>query len=92
MSKTINVIKNRRTVPESARSKSKEYIRIRKSIKKALETGEKTIPEISRETGLSADVVTFYLMTLRKFHEIQEAGIDDRDEYYYYRLKDAVHE
>jgi len=81
-----------RDVSEITRNKSKEYLRIRKLIKKSLESGDKTIPEIAAETGLSSDVVTFYLMTLRKFHEIAEAVLDDRDEYFYYRLKGTAHE
>lgn len=85
--KTIDIIKQKRTVDETVKEKSKEYIRVKKLIKKALEESEKTIPEISKETGLTQEVVTYYLMTMRKFHEVIEGEIDDMDEYFYYKLK-----
>ena len=38
MAKTIDLIKQKRTVPEEVKERSKVYARMKKTIKKALET------------------------------------------------------
>jgi len=86
MKKTIDHIKEKRTVSEELTKKRKEFTRIRKLILKSLETEPKTIPQIARESELPLDVVTYNLMTLRKYGEIEAGEIDDMDEYYYYKL------
>ena len=39
------------------------------------------------ETGIKTDIITYYLMSLRKFGEIESGDPDDLDEYFYYSLK-----
>ncbi len=85
MKKTIDHIKEKRTVSEELTKKRKEFTRIRKLILKSLETEPKTIPQIAQESELPLDVVTYNLMTLRKYGEIETGEIDDMDEYYYYQ-------
>ena len=85
--KPIDIIKEKRTVPEALRSLRKEYNQIRKQIKETLKTGAKTIPEIAQSTGITAAEVTYHLMTMRKFGEVEAGEPDDMDEYYYYQLK-----
>jgi hypothetical protein len=87
MTKTIDHIKEKRTVSEAVKEKRKETNRIDKLILKALESGEKTIPQIARETELPEDVVTYNLMTLRKYGKLETGEIDDMDEYFSYKLK-----
>ncbi|MBN2184900.1 MAG: hypothetical protein JW746_06190 [Candidatus Krumholzibacteriota bacterium] len=82
---TIKEMKKSRQVPDELKARVKEYGRIKKEILKALETKRGTIPEIAASTGLRQEVVTYTLMTMRKFHEIEVEGLDDMDEYYYYR-------
>lgn len=82
---TIKEMKKSRQVPEEVKARLKEYVRIKKEILKAVETEPGTIPGIAAVTGLSEQQVTYYLMTLRKFNEIEVEGVDDMDEYYYYR-------
>jgi predicted Rossmann fold nucleotide-binding protein DprA/Smf involved in DNA uptake len=85
MKKTIDHIKEKRTVSEELTKKRKEFTRIRKLILKSLETEPKTIPQIAQESELPLDVVTYNLMTLRKYGEIETGEIDDSDEYFYYQ-------
>ena len=85
--KTIDVIKKKRSVSDETKQKHKEYNRIKKLILKSLEPEAKTIPQIAAETELPLDVVTFYLMTLRKYGSIETGEIDDMDEYFFYKLK-----
>ncbi len=87
MKKTIDHIKEKRTVSEELKEKRKEDNRINKLILKALESGPKTIPRIAGETGLAEDIVTYYLMTLRKYGKLETGEIDDMDEYFNYKLK-----
>ena len=85
--KTIDIIKEKRTVSAEAKQKLKEYNQIKKLILKSLELEAKTIPQIAGETKLPLDVVTFYLMTLRKYGSVETGEIDDMDEYFSYKLK-----
>lgn len=85
--KTIDVIKEKRIVPEALKEKRKEYNNIKKSIKKALGGGPKTIPQIANETGIPSQVITYNLMTCRRYGEIETGEIDDMDEYFTYYLK-----
>jgi len=86
MEKTIDYIKQKRTVSEDLKEKRKEFVRIKKLILKALETEPKSIPQIAQETKLPLDVVTYNLMTLRKYGDIETGEIDDMDEYFSYKL------
>ena len=82
---TINEIKKLRQVPAEGRARLKGYGSVKKTILKALETEPKSIPEISAGTGLDQEVVTYHLMTMLKFNELEVDSLDDMDEYYSYR-------
>ena len=84
---TISHMKEQREVPGVVRERMKEFRRIKKMILEALKPDPMTIPEIAEKTGLRKDIVTYNLMTLRKFGEIETDRVDDMDEYYYYRIK-----
>ncbi|MCF8297742.1 MAG: hypothetical protein K9J13_09390 [Saprospiraceae bacterium] len=84
--KTINYIKEKRTVSEKVKANRKEFIRIKKLIIDALKDEPKSIPQIAKETELQQDVVTYNLMTLLKYGEIETGEIDDMDEYFSYKL------
>ena len=85
--KTVDVIKEKRSVPDSLKEKRKTYNEIRKKIKKVLANGPRTIPQIAEETGIASHIVTYTLMTCRKYGEIETGEPDDMDEYYYYQLR-----
>jgi hypothetical protein len=85
--KTINILKETRTVPAHVLEGRKKYVRIRKAILEALKEEGKTIPQIAEATELSSPETTYYLMTLLKFGDVEVEGIDDMDEYYIYKLK-----
>jgi len=85
--KTIDIIKQKRKVPETLRQRHKEYLAKRKKIRETLSDGEATIPEITIKTGLPADQVVFIVMTMRKYNEILAGEMKEDREYYYYKLK-----
>ncbi|MBD3178490.1 MAG: hypothetical protein GF417_02240 [Candidatus Latescibacteria bacterium] len=84
--KTVDEMKKKREVSPQLRESLKEYNRIRKIIISELGSEPKTIPEIARSSGLEENTVTYHLMTMMKYGEIEEDRMDDMDEYYYYRL------
>lgn len=86
--KTIDIIKKTRTVSDGLKAKRKEFTDIKKLILKSLESGPKSIPQIAEEIKITSDVVLYYLMTLRKYGEIETDEIDDLDEYFTYKLKE----
>jgi DNA-directed RNA polymerase specialized sigma subunit len=81
-------MKEQREVPVEVRERAKKYTAIKKSIKKALGDEELTILEIAEKTGMKPEEVTYYLMTMRKFGEVEFVDDDDVDEYYSYRIKE----
>lgn len=86
-SKTIDVIKQKRSVSAEQKQRLKECNQVKKLVFKSLESEAKTIPQIAAETELPLDVVTFFVMTLRKYGNIEAGEIDDMDEYFFYKLK-----
>ena len=86
MTKTIDVIKEKRTVSEDLKAKVKKFNKEKKAVLNSLKEGPRTIPQISKEIGFNEDKVTFILMTLRKFNDIETGEIDDMDEYFTYKL------
>jgi len=52
-----------------------------------LKEGDYTIPELAAKTGLPLEIVTYNLMTLRKYGDVITGELDDMDEYFYYKLK-----
>ena len=65
----------------------KEQREIKKKIVECLKGGDKTIPEIAKETGLPSPKVTWFLMTMWKYGEVE--AVDEVDGYYKYRLTEG---
>lgn len=84
--KTIDIIKKERKVSDIVKQKQKQYRDLAKLIINALKETPKTIPQVAKETNIPIDIVTYHLMTLRKFGNVEAGEIDDMDEYYFYNL------
>lgn len=87
MGKTIDIMKQKREVPESVKQNIKEFNAMKKKILATMQTEHKSVPQIAEELQLPSDVVTFHLMTLQKFGFVEVSELDDMDEYYFYKLK-----
>lgn len=87
MSKTIDVMKEKRKVSQHVKDSIKAFNKLKRKILKSLEAGRKTIPEIAKEMDDDIDAITYNLMTLLKYGFIEAGEIDDDDEYFYYKLK-----
>jgi len=84
---SVTYMKEKRRISQELKNKVKEFAKVKKTILKSLESGPKAIPQIAQETKLDTAAVTYYLMSLRKYGEIEETEEINEDEYYLYRLK-----
>lgn len=84
--KTINIIKELRTVPDHITEGRKKFVKIRKAMLASLKESAKTIPQLALALELPLPETTWYLMSLQKFGDVTVEGIDDMDEYYIYKL------
>jgi predicted transcriptional regulator len=87
MSKTVDVIKQKRVVSQDVKDKIKSFNSIKKDILKCLENEQKTIPQISKETNIPTETITYNLMTMLRYGYVVAGEVDDMDEYYFYNLK-----
>ena len=88
--KTVAILKETRKVSVQALEERKKYTRIRKTLLEGLKGEEgKTIPQLAEATGLDVSETTYYLMTLLKFGDVLVDGVDEMDEYFFYKLKKA---
>lgn len=72
--------------PTGAITIPSEFVRIKEAIITALESGPKSIPEVAKTASLPLPVVTYHIMSLKKFGEISVGELDENDEYYFYEL------
>jgi predicted HTH transcriptional regulator len=86
--KTIKYIREKRKASQESKDNLKNFTRIKKAILDALkENGEMTIPQLAEKLNMASYEIVYFLMSLLKYGFIETAGLDDRDEYYYYKLK-----
>ncbi len=86
--KTVLILKEKRQVPQAVKDNLKYFVKIKKEILKALKDKKMTIPELSEVLNKPKDETLYYLMSLLKYGFVEVDGIDDMDEYFYYKLKD----
>lgn len=65
----------------------KEFPDTWEEILKSIKESPKTIPQLSKETDIEISKVTYDVMTMNKYHIIEASGMDDMDEYYFYKNK-----
>ena len=59
----------------------------RKALREALKSGPKTVPELSRQLDLPSEKAMWYVMALKRYGEVVEAG--RAGDYLRYALKEA---
>jgi len=57
----------------------------RKKLRKALEAGPMTVPTIASATGIPSHEVLWHIAAMKKYGMVEEAGMDEANEYYMYR-------
>jgi predicted transcriptional regulator len=58
----------------------------RKTLSRAMQAGPRSAPQLAAASGLAAREVLWHLAAMKKYGLIEEAGMDDAEEYYLYRL------
>jgi predicted transcriptional regulator len=65
----------------------KEYSQLWKNILQTMEGDKKSIPQIAEELAVDKEVITYNVMTMNKYNVVMASGMDDNEQYYYYRIK-----
>lgn len=65
----------------------KEYPQIWKDILATLKTDKKTIPEVADVLKIAPEMITYHLMTMNKYGVVSPVGTNEKEEYYYYKMK-----
>jgi predicted transcriptional regulator len=85
--KPIQILRERYGgVSEKLKMKTRSQQKIFKNINESIKNVYRTVPEISKLTGIPSHEVLWHLMAMKKYGMIIEG--DERDGYYEYTLKD----
>ena len=72
---------------EEKKAMAKDQRDTMKAIQGALKNGPRTVPEISAETKIPSQKVLWYVMAMKRFGKVAEAG--QAGDYFRYGLKEA---
>lgn len=84
--KTAKYLREKQGVAEHVKEELKEFNRIKRAITDTLKEEELTIAQLSEKLQMPKHDVMYYLMSLVKYGVVATGEIDDRDEYYLYKL------
>ena len=84
--KTAKYLREKQGVAEHVKEELKEFNRIKRAITDTLKEEELTIAQQSEKLQMPKHDVMYYLMSLVKYGIVATGEIDDRDEYYSYKL------
>lgn len=84
---TFRLKRKSHTVSQNAKDQLKSYNAIRKKILAAIGEEQLSVPQIAERTEMSREETLYYVMSLLKFNVIQTAGLDDMDEFYFYKIR-----
>jgi len=83
---TLDLVKKERQVSAEVKENLKQFNRMKRAIRQALEEGPLTIPELADKLEIDRAEVTYHLMSLRKYGLVTAGEQDDMDEFFYYHL------
>ena len=72
---------------EKQSAEMKEFPQIWKNISELIKEEPRTIPQLTKELGISSEIVTYNLMTMNKYGVVVSSGIDENDAYFFYKMK-----
>jgi len=85
--KPIQILRERYGgVSEELKMKTRSQTKIIKNLKESIQNVYKTVPEISKLTGVPSDEVLWHLMAMKKYGMVIEG--EERDGYYEYTVKE----
>ncbi len=65
----------------------KEYPQLWKNILQTMEANKKSIPQIAEELAVDKEVITYHMMTMNKYNVVMASGMDNDEQYFYYKIK-----
>lgn len=84
------VIKEKEVGAEEAQEEGaagmKEYPQIWKNILETMED-KTTIPQVVEKLKIDGELVTYHMMTMNRYGVVVPAGMDAKEEYFYYKIK-----
>lgn len=84
---TVKILREERKVSDEVKNNLKQFNKEKKAITESLSKGDKTIAQLSSETGMPREHTMYILMSMVKFGLVSAGKIDDMDEYFTYKLK-----
>ena len=84
---TVKILREERKVSEEVKNNLKQFNKEKKAITESLSKGDKTIAQLSKETGMNLEHTMYILMSMVKFGFVAAGKVDDMDEYFTYKLK-----
>jgi len=85
--KSIQILKERQGgVSDKLRNLIREQTKTMRALKETIKDSGKTVPEISRLTGISSHEVLWHLMAMKKYGMVIEG--EEQDSYHQYTLKE----
>lgn len=82
---TVKLLRKKKKPAKENLELQKDQKKITKAIKKALESGPKTIPQIAEESSLKPSTVVWYMFSIRQYGEVAVEG-EAEEGYYSYKL------
>ncbi len=76
----------RRERVKQAQALLKEQQATRKTLQRAMQSGPQTVPQLAGATGIPAQQVLWHVTAMKKYGLVEEAGLDEDEAYYLYRL------
>lgn len=74
-------------VEEEGKVGMKEYPQVWREILAGMTDEKNTIPQIAANSKVASEIVTFHLMTMNRYGVVVPAGMDAKEEYFYYKRK-----
>jgi predicted transcriptional regulator len=76
----------RRDRVKQAQALLKELQTVRKALQRAMQSGPQTVPQLAGATSIPAHQVLWHVTAMKKYGLVEEAGLDEDEAYYLYRL------
>jgi predicted transcriptional regulator len=85
--KTARYLKEKREVSSAVTDNLKQFNQIKKNILEALKEEDLTVDQLTLKLNRPKHEVLYYLMSLIKYGFVTAGVVDDRDEYFSYKIK-----
>jgi predicted transcriptional regulator len=64
----------------------KEQQTVRKTLQRTLQHAPRSIPQLAETTNIAAHLILWHIAAMKKYGIVEEAGMDEKGDYYLYRL------